>query len=144
MHDCVVDATVIHMANGDISGRRPGNVLDKRLTALHQISSGARRLRYNPKLLGEYQRVARERRNDIIELFFTALAERAILVTRNKLPRHIYATAIQMCGWPSHDQHLLAAAVGGVRPSILVTEQGHLNCAACIRRRLEIRIEDLG
>lgn len=144
MPDCVVDATIIYKANGDIAaGRRPGNILDRRLIVIEQIGSGARRLRYNSKLLNEYQQVAREHRNDVVELFFTALAERAVLVTRNKLSPHLYARATQ-CRWPSHDQHLLAAAVDGTNPTIFVTERRHVNCADCVLRRFAVHVEDLG
>lgn len=144
MPDCVVDATVVYMANGDLAGRQPGNILDRRLTVIQQIGSGARRLRYNQKLLAEYRQVVPEPRNDIIEVFFTALSERGVLVGRNKLLRHDYLKAIQTCRWPSHDQHLLAAAIGGINPSIVVTERNHVNRADCIRRHFAVRLEDLG
>jgi hypothetical protein len=144
MPDCVVDATVIYKANGDIAGRRSGNLLDKRLAVIQQIGSGLRRLRYNPKLLTEYRRVVREPRNDVIELFFTILSEQAVFVKRNKLPQHSYAKAVERCCWPSHDQHLLAAAIDGVDPSIFVTEERHVNCAACILKAFAVHLENLG
>jgi len=144
MPDCVVDATVVYKANGDLAGRRPGNILDRRLTVIQQIGSGVRRLRYNQKLLNEYEQLVRERRNDIIDIFFTVLSERAVLVTRNKLSPHCYAKAIQKCHWPSHDQHLLAAAIDGIDPSIVVTERNHVKCANCIRKHFAVRLEDLG
>ena|ERR1700690_2413370 len=144
MPDCVVDATVVYKANGDLAGRRPGNILDRRLTVIQQIGSGVRRLRYNQKLLNEYEQLVRERRNDVIDIFFTVLSERAVLVTRNKLSPHRYAKAIQKCHWPSHDQHLLAAAIDGINPSIVVTERNHVKCANCIRKHFAVRLEDLG
>jgi hypothetical protein len=144
MPDCVVDATVIYKANGDLKGRRAGNILDRRLTVIEQIGSGVRRLRYNQKLLAEYRQVVPSPRNDVIEIFFTALSDRAVFVGRNKLMRHQYAKAIQTCRWPSHDQHLLVAAIGGIHPSIVVTEQAHVDCASCIQRQFAVRVENLG
>ncbi len=143
MFDCVVDATVVYKANGDITTRRVGTVFDKRLSVIEEIGSGARRLRYNPKLLIEYERVAKQRRNDVIELFFAVLAERAILVRRNTLAQHDNAKAKE-CHWPSHDRHLLAAAVDGDQPSIVVTERQHVKCAKCILRRFAVHLEDMG
>jgi hypothetical protein len=134
---------VVYKANGDIAGRRPGSILDRRLRALEQIGRGVRRLRYNPKLLGEYRRVVREPRNDVIELFFNVLSERAVLVSRNTLSRHCYAKAVRTCRWPNHDQHLLAAAIDGIDASILVTEEAHVTCANCIFRHFTVRVEDL-
>jgi hypothetical protein len=143
MTDCVIDATVIYKANGAISGRRPGNKMDWRLAVIEEVGSGARRLRYNRKLLHEYEQVVQERRNDVIDLFFAQLTETAVLVNRNRLSASCYQKAVVRCGWPKHDQHLLAAAIGGVTPSIVVTENGHITCAKCIHRCLGISIEDL-
>ncbi len=143
MPDCVVDATVVYMSNGNIAARRPGNVFDRRLKILEEIGEGLRRLRYNPKLLHEYQRLIENPRNDVIQLFFEVLAESGVIVPGNRLPRHHYDTATRRCRWPAHDQHLLAAAIGGLRPSIFVTEQTHANCAACILRNFAVRVEHL-
>src|SRR5215467_12997736 len=109
MPDCVVDAAVVALSNGNIAGRRPGNSLDRRLNVLEQIVRGLRRLRYNPRLLHEYQQVIREHRNDVIEALFELLDDtrRSILVRRNSLSRQDYQTATRACGWPSHDQHLV-------------------------------------
>jgi hypothetical protein len=144
MTDCVVDATVIHLANGDLVSRQLGTLFDRRLRLLEQVTNGSRRLRYNPKLLGEYERLTREVRNDIVELFFIALSEKAFLVKRNTLSRQDYRTANRKCGWPGHDQHLIAAALGGNDPHLVVTERWHIKCAACVLRSFAIHIEDLG
>jgi hypothetical protein len=146
MPDSVFDATAVKFANGDIGGRQPGNVFDRRLAAIEEIVSGARRLRYNPKLLREYTQLVREHRNDVIEALFSILddAQQSVRVNRNQLSRQDYAKARDACRWPSHDQHLLAAAVGGDNPTVFVTEQRHAQCAAAIHRHFEIRIEDLG
>jgi len=133
------------MANGDLAGRRQGNLLDRRLGAIEQVVTGVRRLRYNPKLLSEYQRLIRDYRNDVVELLFILLdSDRAILVRRNKLSRQNYATAITRCRWPSHDQHLLAAALGGVDPVIVVTESHHSRCAQSILAHFAVHVEHLG
>jgi hypothetical protein len=145
MPDCVVDASVLGFANGDIAGRRPGNVLDRRLAVLEQVVMGARRLRYNPKLLYEYQQLVRIHRNDVIEALFALLddARRSVFVRRNTLSRQDHATARRVCGWPSHDQHLLAAALGGDDPAIVVTEQILAQCADAIRARFGVALEYL-
>ena len=144
MPDCVVDATVIAMANGDIAGRRQGNALDRRLTVIEDVARGLRRLRYNPKLHAEYNRIIRQYRNDAVELFFIALADRSVLVNRNSLSRQDHALATRTCRWPSHDQHLLAAAIGGQNPTIFVTEGAHAKCAARILAHFGIHIANLG
>lgn len=143
MADSVLDATVVAFANGDIAARRPGNVFDRRLAAIEQVAHGRRRLRYNQKLLGEYQQVIQERRNDVIDLFFSVLADRSFRVRANTLSRQDHAKA-KKCRWPSHDQHLLAAAVGGDRPTIFVTESRHAACAAKILSCFGVHIADLG
>jgi len=146
MPDCVVDATVVHLANGDIAGRRPGNVLDRRLAVIERVGRGISRLRYNPKLLGEYRQLVEgpdAYRNDAIELFFTALTERAFFVPRNTLSRQDYATAKE-CGWPGHDKHLLAAAIGGDDSTVFVTERRLAQCADHVLRRFAVHIEHLG
>jgi hypothetical protein len=144
MPDCVIDATVIAMANGDIAGRRPGNTLDRRLTVIEQVGRGLRRLRYNTKLQGEYERIVRQYRNDAVELFFIVLADRSVFVTRNTLSRQDHATATQRCQWPGHDQHLIAAALEGDDPTIFVTEPLHVQCAPKILAHFRIHVADLG
>jgi hypothetical protein len=143
MADCVFDATVVAFANGEIAARKPGNVFDRRLAAIEGAARGDCRIRYNTKLLGEYQSHVQERRNDVIELFFAALTDNAVLVARNTLLRQDYAKARDKCRWPTHDQHLLAAALGGDDPSLFVTEQRHANCRAKILACFGIRIKRL-
>lgn len=143
MADSVLDATVVAFANGNITARSDGNAFDRRLAAIEQVAYGHRRLRYNQKLLGEYQQVVQEYRNDVIDLFFSVLADRSFRVRANTLSRQDYAEA-RRCRWPSHDQHLLAAAVGGDRPAIFVTESRHAECAAKVLARFGIHVVDLG
>jgi hypothetical protein len=142
MADSVIDTSVVSMANGQIAGRRRGNVLDRRLSAIEDVAYGRRRLRYNPKLLVEYQRIVRAYRNDVIELFFIALTERAVFVRRNTLSRQDNAKA-RKCKWPGHDQHLLAAAVGGIQPTIFVTESHLHACAASVLACFAVHVEHL-
>jgi len=143
MPDSILDATVVAFANGNIAARAKGNAFDRRLAAIEQVAYGHRRLRYNQKLLREYQQVIKEYRNDVVDLFFTVLTDRSILVRTNTLSRQDYARA-KKCRWPSHDQHLLAAAMGGDEPTIFVTESRHAVCAAKILARFGIHITDLG
>jgi len=143
MPDCVVDASVVAMANGDISGRRPGNVLDRRLAVIEQVGDGARRLRYNSRLFGEYKRLVQQSRNDAIELFFLALAYRAILVRRNTLSGPDHDVATRKCRWPNHDRHLLAAALGGADPTIFVTESRLAQCGVRVLRHFRVHVEHL-
>jgi hypothetical protein len=57
MADSVIDTSVVSMANGQIAGRRRGNALDRRLSAIEDVAYGRRRIRYNPNPLVEYQRI---------------------------------------------------------------------------------------
>jgi hypothetical protein len=142
MADSVIDTSVVSMANGQIAGRRQGNALDRRLLAIEDVAYGRRRMRYNPRLLVEYRRIVRIYRNDVIELFFTALTERAVFVPRNTLSRQDNAKA-RKCKWPGHDQHLLAAAVGGIQPTIFVTEADLHACAASVLAYFAVHVEQL-
>ena len=142
MADCVLDASVVAFSNGDLTARRRGNVFDRRLRAIEQVIAGVHRLRFNGRLLGEYQNLIHEYRNDVIELLFALLdSSRAVLVRRNNLSRQDYAIAVRRCGWPSHDQHLLAAALGGIDSLIVVTEVRLFQCAAQILRSFDVHVE---
>ncbi len=132
--DAVFDTTVVAWANKDIATRKPGNSFDRRLGLLELVVAGRMRIRYNSRLLTEYGQHVRQRRNDVIEFFFTVLdSASAIRVPKNNLSRQQHRLAIQQ-RWPTHDQHLLAAALGGDRPCIYVTEKRHANCAFGIHR----------
>jgi hypothetical protein len=141
MPDCVVDATKVAFSNGDLKGEKPGNILNRRLRVLRGIVSGDLRVRYNPKLLVEYEQAIKVFRNDVIEVFFIALtSERAIRVPRNALSRQDFNVAIVTCGWPSHDQHLIAAARGGDKTSLFVTEKAHGTSAKKIHTHFHITV----
>jgi len=143
MPDCVVDATIIRFTNTQLAARKPGNAFDRRLTVLEQIVRGLRRARYNTRLLGEYTALLGQApfRNDVIEAFFAILdSSRAVRVKSNRLSQGDHAMATRQCRWPSHDQHLLAAAIGGNRPEVMVTEVRLANCGPDISRRFGIRV----
>jgi hypothetical protein len=144
MPDCVLDASVVALSNGDLAGRRSGNMLDRRLLVLEEVIADHRRLRYNARLLGEYQRLIQDYRNDVIELLFRVLdSDRSVRVSRNNLTSQNHAMATRRCRWPSHDQHLLAAALDGVDPSIFVTEDRLARCAAQILTHFDVHITRL-
>jgi|SRR6266571_2677589 len=140
MSDAVLDTTVVAFANSDIAARRSGNSLDRRLRILQDVVGRRMQIRYNPKLLTEYQQHITERRNDVIELFFAVLdSSAAIRVGRNTLSRQHFERATGE-RWPAHDQHLLAAAMGGDRPQIYVTERRLSDLASGIHRKFRIRV----
>ena len=140
MADSVLDATVVAFSNGDLAGRRRGNALDTRLKLLEQVVEQRRPIRYNLKLRAEYIQHLLVNRNDIIALFVAALdSPIATFVPRNTLSRQLWAEA-HACRWPAHDQHLLAAAIDGDQPTLIVTENLLANCGEGIRRRLQISV----
>jgi hypothetical protein len=140
MSDAVFDATVVTLANSELTARRPGNALDRRLRLLESALHGRLRVRYNGRLLYEYTQHVRERRNDVVDLFFTVLdSPTAVRVARSTLSRQHHGLATGQ-RWPDHDQHLLAAALGGERPQIYVTESRLANCACGIHRIFRIRV----
>lgn len=129
MPDRVFDTKFVAAANGPMtqSSRKQNNVLDRRLKHIEEFAIHQRvRARYNSKLLEEYEAKLLESRNDIIQLFLTKLADsqKCTFVKSNKLQRSDYAKCCDI-GWPSHDQHLLAAAVNGEKVAICTTEQSH-------------------
>ena len=140
MSDAVFDATVVSFANSTLAGRRPGTSAERRFNLLNGAVRGRMRIRYNSKLLTEYTQHVRESRNDVIHIFFGLLdSQRAIRVPKNTLSRQDYQRAAAE-RWPHHDQHLLAAALGGDRPCVYVTEAQLANCAAGIQRIFRVRV----
>jgi len=142
MTNTVFDTTVVAYANGDLAGRKRGNALDTRLCAIEAFLCGRRVAWYNTRLEDEYRQKMKVRRNDVIEAFFIRLADHGRRALRNGLTRQRYACAIT-AGWPSHDQHLLAAACEATDPTILVTEKALTRCAAKIRREFGIDVRML-
>jgi len=140
MHDAVIDTTVVAFANCDIAARKEGNSLDKRLEVLETAVNGGIRIRYNDKLITEYADHVRDHINDVIAMFFALLdSAAAIRAKKSTLSRQHYERAVRV-RWPTHDQHLLAAAIGGHRPVVYVTEPLLSNCAAGIHRIFKIHV----
>lgn len=139
----VYDTSVVAYANGELVGRRAGNVLDRRLRKLEEFIRGVRTAWYNTKLLREYQQKISEHRNDVIEIFLARLGDYGRRASRNTLTRqhHVVARRVR---WPTHDQHLLAAALDAGRDAtILVTETNLASCRASVRREFGIYVEQV-
>jgi hypothetical protein len=134
MDDCVFDASFIAKANGHLAGEKQGNLLNRRLSAIRQVTSGKSRIRYNPKLLDEYCHLVKELRNDIVDQFVTLLEdENTVRLSGSTLCRQDKAKA-NKCRWPTHDQHVLAAAVGGKQVTIHVTENALGGCSVAVKK----------
>ncbi len=142
MSNTVYDTTLVAYANGAIAGRKPGNVLDRRLRSIEKFLQGTRVAWSNTKLQAEYFQKIKEHRNDVIEAFFIRLVDHGRLAKRNTLSRQEYARAKKL-GWPSHDQHLLAAALEAGAATICVTENSLAVCAAGLRREFTTAIEHI-
>jgi hypothetical protein len=139
MPECVFDASFIGKANGLLTGERIGNLLNRRLTAMRSVTTGQSSVRYNGKLLSEYIAIVKEHRNDVVEQFFELLDKGPNIRTKSTLSRTDKAKANE-CRWPTHDQHVLAAAIGGVEVTIHVTENTLGCCAPKVKRIFDIRI----
>lgn len=134
MSECVFDTSFIAFANEPLVAEREGNLLNRRLVAMRSVTSLQSRLRYNQKLLIEYSQHARVRRNDVVNQLFDLLdSPQAIFVKRSTLSKTDKVRSVA-CGWPSHDQHILAAAIGGTDVVIHVTERTLGQCSNKIRR----------
>jgi hypothetical protein len=135
----VYDTTVVAYSNGDLAGRRPNTAMDRRLRLLEECLRGKRTPWYNRKLLGEYNKHIKLCRNDVIEAFLRVLGDRGRRATRDTLSRQMHARA-RRAGWPSHDQHLLAAAVEAGDATIVVTEVALGVCSQRIRRVFRVAV----
>lgn len=142
MAERVYDASFVGYANCSLDEPTPERqaFLRQLLDAIVQVIRGHARLRCNPALLTEYARLLKDHRNDVIDEFVAILDdERTIIVKRNTLRSNENAKA-DKCGWPFHDRHLLAAAIGGTEVTIHVTESRLGVCAAMIWRVFEVRV----
>ena len=139
MPNTVYDAAFVAYSNGDLVGRKRGNVLDKRLKAIEQFLTGERVAWYNNKLFTEYEMHVRLRRNDLIDAFFMRLVDVGRKAIRSRLSRPHFATATEI-RWPSHDQHLLAAAIEAEDATKFTTEEVLANCARGARRCFGVRV----
>ena len=134
MSDSVVDTSFIAMANEELAEVGQNELLHRRISAIGNIVDGKDRLRVNPKLLKEYEPHIRERRNDIVDQFVALLdAPETIKLSSSSLRKADNVRAND-CRWPTHDKHLLAAAMGGEAVTIHVTENALALCARDVRR----------
>lgn len=140
MNDGILDTTVVALTNTDLRARAHASSLNRRVTLLERCLNGSLRVRYNKILFDEYEEHIKEYRNDLIEIFFALLdSNKSVYVKRSTLSRQNYNRAYK-CRWPSHDQHLIAAALNGVRPSIYVTEETLCQCHSRIHREFRISV----
>lgn len=138
MDDAVIDANVLAFANGP-AGTNPTGAFARCLPMIERIIRGQWRCRYNKRLLKEYEDHTKTKRNDFIIAFLDILDSPRAVLTRNNLRRHEYARA-RAIRWPTHDHHLLAAAIDGVRPSIVVTEDTLAILHARARREFGVSV----
>jgi hypothetical protein len=140
MSDVVFDTTVVAFANSGIAPTKARNSFRRRLGLLDAAACRRVRVRYNGRLLHEYQQAIKEFRNDVIQAFFAILdSPAAIWVPKSTLSRQLHIRATQS-GWPTHDRHLLAAAINGDNPRLYVTEKHLANCGSRIYRILRVRV----
>jgi hypothetical protein len=139
MSECVFDASFIGKANGPLTGERAGNLLSKRLIAMRRVTAGESRIRYNAKLLAEYICLVKERRNDVVDQFFEILDKGPKVKAKSTLG-HADKARANKCRWPTHDQHVLAAAIGGKDVVIHVTENALGLCSSEVRRVFGFKI----
>lgn len=142
MNDAVIDTAVVSLANADLSNKPLTGKFKSRLEKIELCIKKKSRLRINDKLRTEYLDHLSNIRNDYVALFIQMLdTDSVVKARRSTLSRQDHQTATS-CRWPSHDQHLLAAAIGGNRVKLWVHESAHTQCAACIRRRFSVRVEE--
>ena len=139
MPNVVFDTSFIALSNGDLAGRRKGNVMDRRLHKIERVANGEAIVWYNKRLLYEYETHLLEFRNDIVEIFIHRLADSGRRAARSTLSAVNYAKA-NAARWPAHDQHILAAAIEAVVCEVCVTEEALGNCANGIRRAFGVEV----
>lgn len=135
----VYDACVIGKSNRSIKNRKQDNALDKRLSAIELFLSGKKGACYNTKLREEYVSLTRTIVNDVVSSFMVLLTEKGHRVKQSTLSTSDYALARE-AAWPGHDQHLLAAAIGGGAVTIFSTENRLGRSSAAIKRRFGISV----
>ena len=140
MPEAVFDTSFLHTANGPYSGQKNSSALNRRLTAIRGVNSGHSRVRYNDKLLAEYSNSLKVHRNDVIEQFIELLDSKKAIRLPSSTLRHADKAKANECRWPTHDQHVLAAAVGGSGVVIHVTENALGACAKKVKRIFGIKI----
>lgn len=141
MKSSVYDTILVAKANGSIAGRHRGNLLDRRLCLLENAIERMTNTLVNSKLLHEYRIKIMDVaiRNDTIHAFLQFVFDHGIDSHRSTLSSSDYDRA-RNARWPIHDQHLIAAAIGGANASIYVTEKRHVACSNSIRKSFKITI----
>lgn len=141
MRSTVFDTRLVASANGDIRARRPGNILDCRLILLEQAVARVTTTLVNKKLLKEYNSKIPQSgiRNDSVRSFIEFVIDHGVDSGRSTLSHSDYVKAHE-ARWPTHDHHLIAAAIGHNHVTIFVTEQNHFVCTREIHRRFGITI----
>lgn len=131
----VIDTKFVANANGPLSARKSGNILDRRLCVLERIVRDRLPAMVNKKLIGEYRaKVASQGfRNEAVMSFFTYVVDHGVDSGRSTLSSPDYSK-LRDCRWPSHDQHVIAACGNARQVEIQVTEAAHEKCAAAIKR----------
>ena len=138
MSETVYDTRFLACANGNISNLRPFSQLQKRVSYVKEFSDGKTTARFNAKLLQEYDKHIKEYRNEIIESFFKLLVDHGIKSNRNTLTGPDWQ---RLDGaWPTHDRHLLAAAIDGVKVRIITSEKDLVKKKAVVKRIFRIDV----
>lgn len=141
MDDKVIDTTVVAFANDPINDHTSDQVT-RCLPVIQEIVNGSFRCRFNTTLINEYEKLTRTQRNDVIEVFIIILDSPGAIRGRNSLRHHENARAQDMM-WPRHDRHLLAAAIDGVNPSIVVTENRLAQLHAKAKRVFGVSVQQV-
>jgi len=143
MSDCVVDTSFIALANKTMEEPPTEDVLYQRIDAIRLIVETNQRLRVNPKLLTEYEPHIKEQRNDVVDQFVALLDDpNTVKLSSNTLRKADNAKA-NTCRWPTHDKHVLAAAIDGDNVTIHVTDNVLGNCAKAVRRIFGFKINHI-
>lgn len=136
MNNTVYDTKLIATVNCPLSARRANTVLNRRIEIVEESVGQKQRTiaRYNWKLWSEYEKHIKDYRNDIIILFFSKLADIGIRVSVCTLRRQHWNKIRNH--WPSHDQHLIAAAIGGCQTSHCYNRKSPRKCCCIIIARI--------
>lgn len=136
--NCVVDTMVLVYANAR-QGRHVSQAQAARWSLLRAMGKGEVRPVKSERLLAEYlPHLKAGVRNEDVRAFVAALDLRGL---SNWQPlRSGEIEEANACGFPHHDLHLLKTANGVERCTVACEEARHLGSAACVRRKLSIRI----
>lgn len=140
--EIVYDTSFVARANGDLSDMKPNSVLYKRISAISLSTTGKAKARYNRKLYQEYMDHIKELRNDFINVFITSLEKNGILIEKMTVEKIKWIKVKKL--WPSHDRHLLAAALcdkNGCRDvGIYTSEKAHEPAGPILKREFKISL----